>query len=168
MSRKRILIAEITTAHGIKGQVKVRSYADDPYALEDYTLYTDEVGEETLSLTLKNPIKGDWIAEVDGVTDRNAAEDLRGAKLYIDRDALPALPAGQFYHADLIGLSVVDETDATVGTVTAVHNFGAGDLLEVKTIKGQTAYISFSGVTVTNGKITAAHPLTEDSESKSA
>jgi len=168
MSRNRILIAEITTAHGIKGQVKVRSYADDPHALEDYTLSTDVAGKETLSLTLKNPIKGDWIAEVDGVTDRNAAEDLRGTKLYIDRDALPPLPAGQHYHADLIGLSVVDETDATVGTVTAVQNFGAGDLLEIRTMTDKTAYVSFSGVTVTNGKITAAHFFTEDSESKSA
>lgn len=153
MSHKRILIAEITTAHGIKGQVKVRSYADDPYALEDYTLYTDEAGEKTLSLTLKNPIKGDWIAEIDGVTDRNAAEDLRGAKLYIDRDALPPLPAGQFYHADLIGLSVVDETGATVGTVTAVQNFGAGDLLEISNHTGSAIYLPLLDVNIINDKI---------------
>lgn len=153
MSFKRILIAEITTAHGIKGQVKVRSYSDDPYALENYTLYTGEAEEQTLTLTLKNPIKGDWIADVKGVTDRTAAEALRGKKLFIAREALPPLPAGQYYHADLIGLSVVDEKNALIGTVTAVQNFGAGDLLEVKAADGKNIYVPVSAMHMNGDRI---------------
>jgi 16S rRNA processing protein RimM len=160
MSSKRIPIAEITTAHGIKGQVKVRSYADDPYALENYTLYTSETGDQTLTLTLKNAIKGDWIAEVKGITDRNAAEALRSTKLFIAREALPPLPAGQYYHADLICLSVVDENNALVGTVTAVQNFGAGDLLEVKTADGKNIYVPVSAMHMNGDRIML--PLLKD------
>lgn len=154
MILKRILIAEITTAHGIKGFVKVRSYADDPESLETYTLYTDETGDRTVCLSLKNPIKNDWIAEVKDVTDRNAAELLRGTKLYVDRAALPALPDGQFYHVDLMGLPAMDESENDLGIVTAIQNFGAGELVEIQTLSGETVYHALAGARIENGKIT--------------
>lgn len=138
---KRILIAEITTAHGIKGFVKVRSYAEDESLLEEPL--TDEKGK-TFSLTLKNALKGDWVAQIDGVNDRNTAESLRGTKLYIDRAALPETNEGEYYIEDLKGLRVLDESGKEIGTLTGVENFGAGDLLDIKPASGQSFYLSFT------------------------
>ncbi|MBN8522040.1 MAG: 16S rRNA processing protein RimM [Alphaproteobacteria bacterium] len=151
----RILIAEITTAHGIKGLVKLRSYAEDAYDLEDYTLFTDEQNTTTVRVTLKNPIKGDWLAEIEGVSDRNAAEALRGTKLYIDRSQLPSLPVGKHYQIDLIGRDVVNANHRKVGTMAALQNFGAGDLLEILTQNGQKVYYPLQSARVTETHIEA-------------
>lgn len=138
---KRILIAEITTAHGIKGFVKVRSYAEDENLLEEPL--ADESGK-VFSLRLKNAIKGDWIAQIEGVNDRNAAETLRGTKLYINRAALPETDDGEYYIEDLKGLRVLDESGKEIGTLTGVENFGAGDLLDIKPMSGQSFYLPFT------------------------
>ncbi len=156
---QRILIAEITTAHGIKGLVKLRSYAEDAYDLEDYTLFTHEQNNTTLRLTLKNPIKGDWLAEIEGVSNRNAAEALRGTKLYIDRSQLPSLPAGEHYHSDLIGREVVNANHQKIGTLAALQNFGAGDLLEILTHDGQKLYYPLA-----TARINESHIETPDIE----
>lgn len=146
--KKRILIGEIATAHGIKGYVKVRSFVEDETLLESDSVYVDATSDKTISLTLKNALKGDWVAHVKGVDDRNAAELLRGTPLYLDRQALPEIDDGEFYIEDLKGLRVVDAHGHDIGTIINVENFGAGDLLDIKPPSGQSFYISFTDDTI--------------------
>ncbi len=150
MAEKRILIGEIATAHGIKGYVKVRSFVEDGSLLESERLYTGEDGDKTLSLTLKNPLKADWVAEVSGITDRNGAEKLRGTKLYIDRADLPETDEddGAYYIEDLKGLRVIDASEKEIGIVLGVENYGASDLLDIKPPAGEAFYIPFTDDTV--------------------
>lgn len=141
----RICIGEIATAHGVRGLVKIRHYGDNPKALEGYgPLYTTETGDKTVTLRLKHEAGGAVIAEVEGTTDRNDAEKLRGTQLWTERQALPPIKEeGVYYHADLIGLEARTEDGAVVGTVTAVENFGASDLLEIKPPAGKKFFLPF-------------------------
>ena len=134
MSAKRILLGEITGAHGIRGEVLVRSYTGDPQAIGDYGALSDETGTAPLVLkVLRLTPKGAVVARVMGVNDRNAAEALKGRKLFIAREQMPE-PDGddEFYYADLIGLAAVDADGKSLGEVVAVQNFGASDLLEIR------------------------------------
>ncbi len=142
---ERILIGEIATAHGVRGLVKIRHYGDDPEALEKYgPLYTTENGDESITLRLKHEAGGAIIAAVDGITDRNEAEKLRGTQLWTERRALPKIEEeGVYYHADLIGLEARSTDGAVVGTVIGVENFGAGDLLEIKPPNSKKFYLPF-------------------------
>lgn len=160
---KRILIGEITTAHGIKGFVKVRAFVEDETLLEGGDVFTLESGDSKINLTLKSQMKGDWLAEVKDVADRNAAEALRGTKLYIDRDALPDADDHEYYIEDLKGLRVVDAAGKEIGTVTDVVNYGAGDLIDIKPASGDNFYLPFTDDTVLDvdfecGVITAELP----------
>ncbi len=162
---KRILIGEIATAHGIKGFVKVRSFVDDEELLEGDAVFTKETGDKTIKITLKNALKGDWVAEVKGVADRNEAERLRGTKLYIDRDAMPETDDGEYYIEDLKGLRVVDKDGKEIGTVLSIENFGASDLIDIKPESGASFYIPFTDDTVLDvdfesGAITIEMPET--------
>ncbi len=142
---KRILIGEIATAHGIKGYVKVRSFLDDETLLEGDHVYTSETGDQTISLTLKNPMKDIWLATVEGITDRNGAEALRGTQLYIDRDTLPDTDDGEYYIEDMKGLKVIAKDGEEIGTVLDVVNFGASDLIDIRPAKGgQNFYLPFT------------------------
>ena len=145
INTKRICLGEISTAHGVRGLVRIRIYGDDPQAFSAYgPLFTSETGDKTLTIRMKNAANKFWIAEVVGVTDRNAAELLRGTKLWIERDKLPEPDEDEFYYEDMIGMVVRTEADGEVGTVIAVDNFGAGDLLEVKPSMGATFYVPFA------------------------
>lgn len=162
---KRILIGEIATAHGIKGFVKVRSFVDDETLLSGDNVFVKETGDKKIQITLKNALKGDWVAEVKGVADRNAAESLRGTKLYIDRDAMPEADDGEFYVEDLKGLKIVDKDGKDIGTVLSIENFGASDLIDIKPASGASFYIPFTDETVLdvdfeNGVITVEIPET--------
>lgn len=128
---KRILVGKIATAHGIKGFVKLDVYAENEDLLNG-KIYTAENGNDALTLSFKNRIGKQIVAAVDGVADRNDAEKLRGTPLYVDRDALPDTDDGEYYYEDLIGMKVIDETGGAIGTVLAVDNFGAGDLLDIR------------------------------------
>ncbi len=143
---KRVCLGEISTAHGVRGLVRVRVYGDDPQAFTAYgPLFTSETGEKTLTIRMKNAANKFWIAEVEGVADRNAAELLRGTKLWIERDKLPdTKDDDEFYYKDLVGMNVHTTEDGDVGTVVAVENFGASDLLEVKPATGATFYVPFA------------------------
>lgn len=141
---KRILIGEIATAHGIKGYVKVRCFAEDETLLEDCPVYMEN--GQPVSLKICHALKDDWAVEVDGVSDRNAAEALRGTKLYIDRCALPKAQEGEYYVEDLKGLGAVDISGNNVGIIRSVQNFGAGDLLDIKSHGGQDFYIPFESI----------------------
>ncbi|MCB1504182.1 MAG: ribosome maturation factor RimM [Hyphomicrobiaceae bacterium] len=131
---KLILLGEIIGAHGIRGEVVVRSYTADPQAIADYGPLVDQAGAAPLTLkVMRMTPKGGVIARVKGVSDRNGAELLKGRKLHVAREAMPEPEADDdFYHADLIGLAAADASGAVIGEVVAVQNFGAGDLLEVR------------------------------------
>lgn len=132
-------------AQGIRGEVKVKTFTSEPEAIGDYGPLQDARGERRFELSVRRIAKGDVvIASIDGVTDRNAAEALKGTELHVLRDALPAAEDGEFYYADLVGLKALTVDGRQLGDVVAVHNFGAGDMLEVKTASGRSAMVPFT------------------------
>ena len=144
----RLLLGEIGAAQGLKGEVRIRSYTQDPAAIANYGTLQDERGRaieiESVRVTPKA-----LIARIKGVTTREAAEALNRTKLYVERARLPEREEEEWYHADLIGLKAFGQDGAALGQVVAIHNFGAGDLIEVKPAKGgATVLVPFTRDTV--------------------
>jgi 16S rRNA processing protein RimM len=131
-----VLMAAIVDAHGVRGLVRVKSFAATPSAIASYQPLEDANGR-AYRLTLKGGAGDMLIAAVDGVADRDQAARLKGTQLFVRRDALPATGAGEFYHADLVGLEVRLQDGSVFGTVRAVHDFGAGDALEIAREQGE-------------------------------
>jgi 16S rRNA processing protein RimM len=140
---RRILIGEITGAHGIRGDLLVRSYTDVPEAIAGYGPLTDASGRKSFSLRVVRVTSKGIVARIGGIEDRNAAEPLRGTKLYVDRSKLPETQEAEFYHADLVGLRAVAPDGKELGKIVSVQNFGAGDLLELEFLEGATEFIPF-------------------------
>jgi 16S rRNA processing protein RimM len=128
----RIILGHITGAHGIKGDVMVRTYTDDPADLGAYGPLADGDGNGAFVISSVRITPKGAIIRIRGVDDRTAAERLKGIALTVARTALPAAEDGQYYHADLIGMQAVTPGGEVIGTVVAIQNFGAGDLLELK------------------------------------
>jgi 16S rRNA processing protein RimM len=145
----RICLGQIGAAHGVRGQVRLRSFTADPEAIGRYGPLETEDGRVVQIESLRHA-KDHFVASLNGISDRSAAEQLTNVKLYVLRERLPAPDQpDEFYHADLIGLAVVDRDGATRGTVVAIHNFGAGDLIEVKpTDSNKTQMLPFDDATV--------------------
>ena len=138
---KRIALAAVAGAHGIKGEVRLKLFADSVDSLARHSrLYVGGVERQVRDLRAGGKTA---IARLDGVSDRTAAEALRGSLVEVDRSALPPLEDGEYYHADLIGLPCVDAAGKVVGIVAAIENFGAGDLLEVQLPDGKRSLIPF-------------------------
>jgi len=135
---ERICVAQIGGAHGISGEVKLKSFTADPLAVKDYGPLESEDGSASFEIEAVRPAKGHLVARLRGVRDRNAAEGLTNLRLFVPRERLLPPAADEFYHADLIGLAAVTADGAEVGTVVAVHNFGAGDILELRPQAGGT------------------------------
>jgi len=127
---QRVFLGVVISPHGMKGEVNIRSFSDAPEALSDYGAFTDEAGNKLKVSGLRQGPKGP-VMRFSGVADRNAAEALKGTKLYVGRDQLPELDQDEYYHSDLVGLRVEVHGEA-IGAVTAVHNFGAGDIIEIE------------------------------------
>jgi 16S rRNA processing protein RimM len=144
----RVCVAQIGAAHGIRGEVRLRSFTEDPLAVTSYGPLESEDGRQRFEIEALRPAKDHFVARLAGVADRNAAEQLTNVKLYVSRDRLPPAEDGEFYHADLIGLAAVTPDGAPLGSVTAVHNFGAGDILEIKPASGETLLVPFTDATV--------------------
>ena len=147
MPEGRITVAAIAGAFGVRGEVRLKSFTADPQAVAEYGPLTDDRGR-TYEVTLDRPVKGGFAARLSGVTSKEAADALRGTRLTVARDRLPSLPDDEFYHADLIGLTVLDTGGATLGRVKAVLDHGAGDLLEVQRPDGETALLPFTRAAV--------------------
>jgi 16S rRNA processing protein RimM len=129
----RICVAQIGAAHGIRGEVRLRSFTEEPMAVTAYGPLESEDGTRRFTIEALRPAKDHFVARLAGVADRDAAEKLVNIKLYVSRDKLPPIEDGEtFYHADLVGLAAVTPDGAPLGTVTAILNFGAGDLVEIK------------------------------------
>jgi 16S rRNA processing protein RimM len=136
----RICVAQIGAAHGIRGEVRLRSFTQDPMAVTSYGPLESEDGARRFTIETLRPAKDHFVARLAGVGDRDAAETLTNLKLYVSRDRLPPIAdEGTYYHADLVGLLAVTPDGAALGTVTAIHNFGAGDLVEIKPERGGEA-----------------------------
>ena len=127
----RVCVGAIAGAFGVKGEVRLKSFCAEPGAIATYGPLTSEDGAARWDVRLTRRVKSGFAAELTGVATKEAADALRGTRLYAPRDRLPELPDDEFYHADLIGLTVFDTGGAELGRVKAVLNHGAGDLLEV-------------------------------------
>lgn len=136
-----VVLAAVAGAHGITGEVRLKLFAEGLESLEAHKVFT--AGGRTLTLKSLRPDKIGAVARFAEIGDRNAAENLRGTLLAVPRESLPPLGEGEYYHADIIGLSVVTTGGEPVGTVTAIENFNAGDILEITRPDGKTFMVPF-------------------------
>jgi 16S rRNA processing protein RimM len=138
---RRIALAAVAGAHGVKGEVRLKLFGDSVESLARHkALYVG--GAERRLLAVRDGGKTP-VARFEGVDDRSAAEALRGSLVEVERSELPPLEDGEYYHADLIGLPAVDHAGSDVGKVVAVENYGAGDLLEIENGSGKRLLIPF-------------------------
>jgi 16S rRNA processing protein RimM len=165
---ERVCLGQIGAAHGVRGEVRLHSFTAEPSAIASYGPLESEDGR-IFKIEAMRPAKDHFVARISGIADRNAAELLKNLKLYVPRARLPEPDApDEFYYADLIGLSVVDRGGTKLGTVIAVHNFGAGDLIEMTPEGGgKTELLPFDEVHVpvvdiAAGKIVAVPPQAND------
>ena len=130
MVQDRICVGVITGSFGVRGEARIKSFCAEPSAIADYSPLLDEAGNSH-SLTITRPVKGGFGVRLSGVKTKEQADAMKGVKLYTDRNDLPVLPDDEYYHADLIGLVVYDTGGVKIGRVSAMHDHGAGDLLEI-------------------------------------
>ena len=160
----RVCVAQIGGAHGIRGEVKLKSFTADPMAVKDYGPLMSEDGSASFEIEALRPAKGHLVARFRGVSDRDAAERLVHLRLFVPRERLPPPAADEFYHVDLIGLMAVTADGTEIGTVAAVHDFGAGDILELQPRSGGTTImVPFTEafvprVDLAAGRVTVALP----------
>lgn len=148
MSKDLVCVGAIAGAFGVRGEVRLKSFCATPAAIADYApLYTED-GSRTFDVSLRGSVPNGLAAKLTGVDSREAAEALRGTRLYAERARLPSLPDDEFYHADLIGLMVLDTGGAELGKVSAVLNHGAGDLLEIRRAGADTVLLPFTRAAV--------------------
>ena len=158
-----LLMGRIGAAHGIKGEVRVQSFTEEPMALMDYGQLSTNRPGLTVTIESARSTTNVLVARLKGVTDRTAAEKLNGVELYVDRDKLPPPDADDdFYHADLIGLAARLGDGTVLGKVSAIPNFGAGDLLEVTDARtGDTYLYPFTKAVVPEVHIADGYVLIE-------
>jgi 16S rRNA processing protein RimM len=142
-AEQQILLGVVTGPHGVGGAVRIKSFTARPEDIGRYGPLVDETGR-VVRLRCIGAGKGVLIARLEGVEDRNRAEALRGRRLYLPRAALPPAAADEFYHADLIGLAAVLGDGTAIGRVRAVHDFGAGDTLEIERSPAPPAMVPFT------------------------
>jgi 16S rRNA processing protein RimM len=145
----RVCLGQIGAAHGLRGEVRLRSFTSEPGAIADYGPLETEDGR-VIEIEAMRPAKDHFVARLSGIRDRDAARTLANTKLYIPRERLPQTEEqDEFYHADLVGLAVVDLAGRALGSVVAIHNFGAGDLIEIRPdAGGNTELVPFDSVNV--------------------
>jgi 16S rRNA processing protein RimM len=141
---KRVLLGRIAGAHGIRGEILIRAFTERPEDIGAYGPLSDG-GSRTFVIEGARATAKGVVARLVGISDRTAAEALKGTELFVDRDRLPSAEDGVFYHADLIGLAAVDADGRPLGEIVGVHNYGAGDLLEVRLAEtGRTELVAFT------------------------
>jgi 16S rRNA processing protein RimM len=145
---KRVCVGIVVGAHGVRGAVRIKSFTAEPTDVARYGPLEDEGGRQHFTLRLAGTGKGVVIGWLAGVADRDHAEAMRGLRLYLPRAALPPTGEEEFYHADLIGLEAVLGDGTPIGQVRAVHDFGAGDTLEIARPEGPPAMVPFTRAVV--------------------
>lgn len=145
---RKLCVGIVTGAHGIRGGVRLKSFTAEPSDIGAYGPLSDEAGARRFTLRVTGVVKGAILAEIAGINDRNAAEALKGLQLFVDRDQLPPAEEEEFYHADLIGLRAELANGELLGTVSALHDFGAGQSLEIATGGRETILVPFTKAAV--------------------
>lgn len=140
MSDAQICVGAIGGAFGVQGEVRLKSFCAEPTDIAGYGPLSTEDGSRSFSVSLTRPLKGALGARLSGIATKEQADALKGTRLYVPRAVLPELPDDEFYYSDLIGLEVVDAGGAPLGKVQAVHDHGAGDLLEIRRAGGSDSF----------------------------
>jgi 16S rRNA processing protein RimM len=158
-----ICIARIGAAHGVRGAVKLWTFTEDPLAVTQYGVLATKDGSRSFEIASARAAKDHLVATLKGVATREDAERLNGIELYIARDQLPDTGDDEYYHADLIGLTAVDAAGGPIGRVIAIHNFGAGDIIEIAPPHGATMLLPFTNAVVpsvdlANGRVVIELP----------
>ncbi len=164
-----VLLAAVIGAQGLKGEVRVKTFTEHPEALARYRGLHTEDGRPFTVTAARATKPDEAVLALAEVTDRTTAEGLKGTELYVPRAALPAIEGDQFYHADLIGLRAEDVEDRVIGTVKAIHNYGAGDVIEIDLPGGDSVLLAFTRETVPSieldkGRIVVAVPRDDEAE----
>jgi 16S rRNA processing protein RimM len=139
-----VLLAAVIGAHGLKGEVKVKTFTETPDSLARYRRLHAKDGRVFTVASAKATKSDEAVVTFAEVVDRNTAESLRGLELFVPREVLPEPAENEFYHTDLIGLTAMDEADRVIGTIKAIHNFGASDVIEIARGDGDTVMLPFS------------------------
>lgn len=173
MAPQRVLVGIVVGAQGVRGRVRIKSFTGDPMAVGAYGALSDEAGRRSFTLRAIGLSRGAVLADIAGVADRNAAEALKGTKLYVERSALGGTQDGEYFQADLIGLAAEDEGGRVLGRVKAVFDFGAGPLLELERNGGGTQLLAFTDavvpvVDVAGGRIVVIPPIEVEAEPEGA
>jgi len=144
----QICVARIGAAHGVRGAVKLWTFTQDPLAVKAYGPLRTKDGARQFEVMHAREAKDHLVATFKGVTTREEAERINGIELYVAREQLPDAGNGEYYHADLIGLAAVTASDAPLGRVIAIYNFGAGDIIEIAPPTGATMLLPFTNAVV--------------------
>lgn len=140
----RVCVGAIAGPQGVRGGMRVKAFTAEPDGVAAYGPVTDETGKRRFELRIIGHSRGLPVVKIAGVEDRDAAEALKGTRLYVERSALPETEENEYYHADLIGLKAEDSEGQPLGTVIAVHAFGAGDIVEIEHQGGRTSMVPFT------------------------
>ena len=168
---RNILLGAVIGAHGLKGEVKVKTFTHSPEKLGAYGTLSTKDGRALTVAQLRASKPDEAVVRFAEIADRNAAEALKGTELFVPREALPAAEADEFYHADLVGLRAEDEEGRVLGTVSGVHNFGAGDVIEIVRADGDTVMLPFTRevvpvIEIEAGRVIIAAPEDVEAETK--
>jgi 16S rRNA processing protein RimM len=144
----QVCVARIGAAHGVRGAVKLWTFTEDPFAVTRYGPLTTKDGARSFEVAHAREAKDHLVATFKGIADRNGAERLNGLELYVAREKLPATDDDEYYHADLIGLAAETTAGEPLGKVIAIHNFGAGDIIEIAPKSGATLLLPFTNAVV--------------------
>jgi len=158
-----ICVARIGAAHGVRGAVKLWTFTEDPLAVKRYGPLTSKDGARQFEVTDAREAGDHLVATLKGISTREDAERLNGIELYVAREKLPATDEDEYYHADLIGLAAVTAANEPIGRVIAIHNFGAGDIIEIAPAQGASMLLPFTNATVptvdlVNGRVVVELP----------
>jgi 16S rRNA processing protein RimM len=165
------MTALVCAAHGVRGAVKLWTFTEDPFAVQRYGLLSSKDGKRQFEVATAREARDHLVATFKGVTTRDEAERLNGIELYVAREKLPATDADEYYHTDLIGLAAVTTAGDELGRVLAIHNFGAGDIIEITPPKGTTLLLPFTNAVVpevdlAGGRVVIALPEEIEGEDK--
>ncbi|HLO75443.1 MAG TPA: ribosome maturation factor RimM [Magnetospirillum sp.] len=144
----KVCVGAVVGAHGVRGQVRIKSFTADPADVAAYGPVESEDGSRRFKLKVMGEVKGLVIARIEGVADRNAAEAMRGTRFYVPRERLPELEEDEFLYTDLVGLRAEGEDGAVLGTVKGVADFGAGELLDIVLTAGGSLMVPFTKAAV--------------------
>lgn len=165
MSVEKVCVGAISGAYGVRGELRIKSFCAVPEDIEAYTPLTTESGAQSFHLALIRPIKNGFVARIAEVATKEQADALKGTQLFADRDQLPVLPDDEYYHADLVGLEVLDTGGTALGRVKSVMDHGAGDILEVQRPgSSETVLLPFTLAAVPTVDLTAGRIIADPPE----